>query len=150
MSFDKLVESKIQEAMEAGAFRNLRGHGKPLADLSDDRLAGDNWMGFHVLRNGGLLPAWLGLAREIERELEDLKRIDDRHALLATHARDSGLSKSLVAALAATRLEYEQFARRIRVKQDQFNFDAPIISLERPGIWVELELERLDARVPGR
>ncbi len=149
MSFESLAESRIKDAMDAGLFDNLRGAGKPLKSLEDDKLAGDNWMGFHVLRNGGLLPAWLDLAKEIELDLVALKRVDARHALLADRAHASGLTKSVQTAISVTRQEYASFARRIRAKQDQFNMDAPAIGLERPGIWVEHELERLDARVPG-
>lgn len=149
MSFESLAESRIQDAMDAGLFDNLRGAGRPLASLDDDKLAGDNWMGFHVLRNGGMLPAWLDLAKEIEQDLAALKRVDARHKLLAERAHASGLTRSVETALATTRKEYADFARRIRTKQDQFNIDAPAMGLERAGIWVEHELERLDARVEG-
>ncbi|MDP1911405.1 MAG: DUF1992 domain-containing protein [Hyphomicrobium sp.] len=149
MSFESLAESRIQDAMDAGLFDNLRGAGKPLSSLDDDKLAGDNWMGFHVLRNGGMLPAWLDLAKEIELDLIALKRVDARHQLLADRAQAGGLTKSVEAALITTRREYADFARRIRAKQDQFNMDAPSIGLERPGIWIEHELERLDARIAG-
>lgn len=147
MSFQSLAESRIQDAMDAGLFDNLRGAGQPLPSLDDDKLAGANWMGFHVLRNGGMLPAWLDLAREIELDLAALKRVDERHALLADRANSSGLTPSVATAIATTRREYADFARRIRAKQDQFNMDAPAIGLERPGIWVEYELERLDGRI---
>ncbi len=147
MSFERLVESKIKDAMEAGQFSNLAGHGKPLRSNDEEELAGDDWMGFHVLRNANLLPAWLELAKDIENDMAALQKIDDRHALVAENIRERGANSSRLLALSGIRYEYEKLARRIRVKQDQFNIDAPAIIVERPGIWVENRLERLDARI---
>lgn len=146
MSFERLVDQRIEEAMKAGAFDNLEGTGKPLP-LEQDALAGDRWMAFRVLKNGGLLPSWLQLAREIERELERLDRVDERHQRLINAVRREGLTPSLRMALRSVRDEYEKMARRIRVKQDQFNLDAPALAAERPGIWVERRLETLDNRL---
>lgn len=149
MSFERLVESRIKDAMDAGQFSNLAGEGKPLRKNDEDELAGDNWMGFHVLRNANMLPAWLELAKEIEVDLQALQKIDDRHAIVAENIRERGANPSRLLALSAIRHEYEVLARRIRAKQDQFNIDAPAIIVERPGIWVERRLEKLDARIEG-
>ncbi|MEO9255833.1 MAG: DUF1992 domain-containing protein, partial [Tepidiformaceae bacterium] len=86
MSFDQLIESQIQEAMEAGAFDNLPGAGKPLQFTDQERMAGDNWLGYKVLQNGGMLPEWLSLAREIELDREAIDRADAQHAELVALA----------------------------------------------------------------
>jgi hypothetical protein len=149
MSFERLAETRIKDAMEAGAFENLAGTGRPLPALDQDGLAGNNWMAFRVLRNGGLLPSWLDLAKEIERDLERLAAIDRRHELLSEAVSNRGWNPPLRSAVRVVRDEYEKLARQIRRKQDQFNIDAPALATERPGIWVERHLERLDARLPG-
>jgi hypothetical protein len=71
MSFDKIVEAIIKEAMERGEFDNLPGKGKPI-DLTEYfetpeeiRLANS------VLKNAGMTP------REVEllKEIAELKQI---------------------------------------------------------------------------
>jgi hypothetical protein len=71
MSFDRIVEALIKEAMERGEFDNLPGKGKPI-DLTeyfetpeDVRLANS------VLKNAGMT------SREVDllREIEELKQI---------------------------------------------------------------------------
>ena len=57
---DYLAEEKIRDAIEAGAFDNLPGAGKPLA-LDDDRLVPEDLrVAYRILKNAGLVP------REIE------------------------------------------------------------------------------------
>lgn len=146
MSFDRLIESRIKDAMDAGKFANLSGEGRPLKRRDNEELAGDDWMGFHVLQNANLLPAWLELAKDIENDLADLAKVDRRHMLITEAVREAGLTDSRSLALRAVRFEYETLARKIRAKQDQFNLDAPAIIVERPGIWVGRRLEKLDER----
>jgi hypothetical protein len=148
MSYGRLVEDRIRAAQEKGAFDNLQGHGQPLElDEKKDALAGDNWLGYRMLRNANMLPAWLELARDIERQRRELARLDARHEALTAHARHTGQLERYATAIAAARAQYETAARALRRDQDRYNLDAPAIGLERPGIWVEHELARLDARV---
>ncbi|HET7737194.1 MAG TPA: DUF1992 domain-containing protein [Tepidiformaceae bacterium] len=148
MSYGRLVEDRIRAAQEKGAFDNLQGHGQPLdLDEKKDALAGDNWLGYRMLRNANMLPAWLELARDIERQRKDLARLDARHEALAAHARHTAQLERYATAIASARAQYEAAARALRRDQDRYNLDAPAIGLERPGIWVEHELARLDARV---
>jgi hypothetical protein len=146
MPFDDVVETKIQDAMAAGVFDRLQGAGKPFRYRPSEEV-GENWMGYKVLQNGGFLPDWLALAREIELDLEDLQRIERRHDEWVELASTGGQWERHGAALRGLRMKYEQRARSIRSKQDRFNHDAPSISLERPGIWVEYHLERLIDRL---
>ena len=81
VSLEKSIEGAIQEAMAAGAFKNLPGEGKPLVfDRLAEELAGENWLGFKMLPNNGYTPEWLSLGREIELDLEALAIIDRNHA----------------------------------------------------------------------
>jgi hypothetical protein len=73
MSFEKLVEEKIREAMENGEFDNLPGKGKPI-DLSayfatpeDLRLA------HSILKNAGIIPEEIQLLSEIGSLKESIK-----------------------------------------------------------------------------
>lgn len=64
MSFERVAEEKIREAMDQGHFDNLPGFGKPFKQ-NDDDLSGDDWMGLHILRENGFLPEWLELRKQI-------------------------------------------------------------------------------------
>ncbi len=145
VSFEKLIESRIQEAMAAGAFDQLKGAGERLERTSAEELAGDMWMGYKVLQNGGMLPAWLLLAKEIEVDGEALTKIEARFREWVDLAAAGDAWKRHRAALRKLHGAFAEAARRLRVKQDQFNYDAPVLSLERPGIWVEYRLGRLEA-----
>lgn len=147
MSLEKLIESRIQDAIAAGAFSDLRGAGRPLRPTAEAALAGENWMGFKILQNGDMLPVWLMLAKEIERETEQLDALEGRHAEWVDLAASSGEWERHAGALQRLRDRFASQARALRRKQDQFNIDAPSLALERPQIWVELRLERLDERL---
>jgi hypothetical protein len=72
--WDQLIEEKVREAHDAGGFDNLRGEGKPLR-LDDGSYAGENWLGYHLMQEAGVLPDWLEMRKEIIAEREDVRRI---------------------------------------------------------------------------
>jgi DnaJ homolog subfamily C member 28 len=146
MGLEQLIESQIQDAMAAGAFDNLPGAGKPLPTNDLEKLAGENWLGYKVLQSGGLLPDWLGLAREIELDHEALAALDARHADLVLAAAATAERQRFASGLDYLVAKYEQRARELRKKQDRFNMNAPGVRSERAGIWVEFHLERLRDR----
>jgi hypothetical protein len=148
MGLEKLIESRIQDAIAAGHFEGLKGAGRPLAvDNQEQRLAGENWLGFKVLQNGDLLPEWLALAREIEVATEALRGLEQRFADWAWLASSSGRWEQHAPGLRYLRRTILERARALRAMQDRFNVGAPSISLERPGVWVEYLAEQLDARL---
>lgn len=146
MSLEKLINQQIEDAIAAGAFENLPGAGKPLPNTDADKLAGDNWLGYKVLQNGGMVPAWLGLAREIELAEQALERIDAVHAELVESVSRSHEWEHIAPALRHSLARYEEQARALRKRQDSYNLDAPGFRSERPGIWVEYHLQRLRQR----
>lgn len=63
--FDKIIENKIQEAIQNGDFDNLPGKGKPLGidDLSN---VPDHFrMAYKILKNAGVLPEEMQIKKEI-------------------------------------------------------------------------------------
>jgi hypothetical protein len=65
MSFDRIVEAVIQEAMARGEFENLAGQGKPV-DLTDYfNTPEDVRVAQAMLKNAGMVPAELELLQEI-------------------------------------------------------------------------------------
>ena len=147
MRVGELVENRIREAMEEGAFEGLAGEGAPLPPRDAERLAGDLWLAHHILGNAGALPEWLELARAIEREGERLAAIEGEHGALVAQARATGAWRRLAPRIAERRRAFAAAARALRTKQDRYNLEAPGLLSERPAIWVEERLRRLDARV---
>ncbi len=147
MRFEQLVENRILEAIEGGVFEALPGEGAPLPLRDADRLAGDLWLAHHILGNAGTLPEWLELARTIERDNERLSAIEGQHGALVERARETGEWRRLAPLIAERRRQFATAARSLRARQERYNVEAPSVRNERPAIWVEERLRRLDARV---
>jgi hypothetical protein len=71
MSFDRLVEAKIQEAMERGEFDNLPGKGKPIDLTEYFETPEEVRLAYSVLKNAGMT------AREVDllQEIAELKQV---------------------------------------------------------------------------
>jgi len=147
MSIERSIEGAIQEAMAAGAFNNLPGAGKPLGFSREQQAyAGDQWLGFKMLENGGYTPEWLSMGREIELDLERLAVLERNHSEYCEAAHSPEDWARIAPAVDRLRASYEDLAREIRKKQDRFNHHAPGIRTQRPGLWVEYHVERLVQR----
>jgi hypothetical protein len=71
LGYEKLVERKIQEAMERGEFDNLPGQGKPLLLEEDSHIPEELRVAYKILKNADCLPPELEAKKEI-RQMEDL------------------------------------------------------------------------------
>ncbi len=69
--FSKIVEKKIGEAQEQGAFDNLPGSGEPLEIEDDSHVPDDLRLVHKILKNADCLPPELQLRKEI-RQMEDM------------------------------------------------------------------------------
>ena len=69
--FDSIVEQKIKEAMNAGKFQNIPGHGKPLKLSVDSHIPEELRTSYKILKNAGVVPKEIELNAEIRR-VEDL------------------------------------------------------------------------------
>ena len=67
----KLVEKRIKEAEEEGAFDNLPGKYKPIRLEDYSNIPDDLRIAYKILKNAGLLPPELQLKKEILK-MEDL------------------------------------------------------------------------------
>jgi DnaJ-like protein len=149
VSFEKVVESQIQEAIAEGRLSGLPGEGSPLPVDPLDALAGTDWLGFHVLRDGEMLPDWLDLARDVERDEESLADARDRFLALVRRSTESETWASSVDELRLLMEDFVERARQLRVKQDRFNVMAPGPATQRPGIWVEQKRRHLAGAMRG-
>ncbi|MDQ8020832.1 MAG: DUF1992 domain-containing protein [Moraxellaceae bacterium] len=63
--FDLLAEQRITQALEAGAFDNLPGVGRPLPDEDDMSLVpAEQRMAWRILKNAGYIPPEISLHKE--------------------------------------------------------------------------------------
>jgi hypothetical protein len=84
MSFEKLVEAKIKEAMENGEFDNLSGKGKPVDLTAYFATPEDLRLGYSILKNANVIPQEVELLKEIESLKEKFERCtgkDEREKL---------------------------------------------------------------------
>lgn len=69
--FDRIAETRIQEALERGELRGLAGEGQPLVLDDDSAVPEELRAAYRLLKNAGFLPPELQLRREL-REAEQL------------------------------------------------------------------------------
>lgn len=65
MSFDRMVEAIIKEAMERGEFEDLPGKGKPIDLTAYFDTSEDVRMAHSILKNAGMAPREVDLLKEI-------------------------------------------------------------------------------------
>lgn len=77
LSWRSWIDQQIEEARAKGAFENLPGHGKPLADL--DEVYDPAWWAKKLVKREqlSLLPAALAIGRKVERALEEIQGLRD-------------------------------------------------------------------------
>ncbi|MDD5543032.1 MAG: DUF1992 domain-containing protein [Acidobacteriia bacterium] len=78
MSFEKIAEQKIREAMENGEFDNLPGRGQPLDLESYFALPEDLRMAYSILKNANVLPPEVELLKEINSLREKSAKCPDK------------------------------------------------------------------------
>ena len=88
MSFNRIAENRIREAMEQGEFDNLPGAGEPLSLDEYFNTPEDLRMAYSVLKNANCRPLEVELLKEIERmeqavatAADDTARAAHQHAL---------------------------------------------------------------------
>ncbi|HEX9878824.1 MAG TPA: DnaJ family domain-containing protein [Candidatus Binatia bacterium] len=72
----RIVEERIREAEEAGAFKGLAGQGKPLALKEDGWVPEELRVAYRILKNAHLLTPEVELRKEIHSLWDLLKTVD--------------------------------------------------------------------------
>ena len=105
--FTDYIEEQIRDAQERGAFDNLPGMGQPL-NLETNPYAGENALGYSLLKNNGYAPAEIELAREIRLEQE---RLDAQREKLSQRGHE--LRRRRVAPFASEKRAYNTTITRV-------------------------------------
>jgi DnaJ homologue, subfamily C, member 28, conserved domain len=75
--FARVVEERIREAQQEGAFDNLPGKGKPIVLEDMSMVPEDLRVAYHLLRNAHVLPPEAELQKEIHTLQDLIKYIED-------------------------------------------------------------------------
>ena len=73
----RIVEQRIQEALERGDFDDLPGKGKPLPIVDDSMVPDELRLAYKILKNAGCVTPELEMHREIRRMEDLLKDLPD-------------------------------------------------------------------------
>jgi hypothetical protein len=98
MSFNRIAENRIREAMEQGAFDNLPGAGRPVSLEEYFSTPEDMRMAYSILKNANCRPIEVELLNEIARLEQALAAASDA-AVRAAHQRDLALRRTELAIL---------------------------------------------------
>lgn len=80
--FARIAENKILEAMEAGAFNNLPGKGRPLKLEDDSHVPPELRLAYRIMKMADCLPPELELKKEIMQLQDLLSALPDEKAKL--------------------------------------------------------------------
>ncbi|MCE1251998.1 MAG: DUF1992 domain-containing protein [Anaerolineae bacterium] len=114
-AFDKIVEDKIQAAMRAGEFDNLKGQGKPLALDENPFEPLESRLANHMLRQNDCLYPWMQTALDIEAELTQTR----------SRFLQSRLSGHTPAEIQALQAEFFEAVKIINKKILDYNLQVP-------------------------
>lgn len=141
----RLVEEKIRQAFDEGAFDNLPGKGEPL-QLDDENPFEDPTlrMGYRLLRNNGFTLPWIQEQKEITQEAERLRAELARAWARAERERIGGRDSWQAEvrwrkAATAFRQQVAELNERIR----RYNFHVPSDRFHRMPLDAAREIERI-------
>jgi hypothetical protein len=77
MSFSRIAEARIREAIEQGVFENLPGAGKPLNLEEYFNTPEDLLMAFSILKNANCSPVEVELIKEVSRLEHAIAEVSD-------------------------------------------------------------------------
>jgi DnaJ family protein C protein 28 len=125
------VEERIQKAIEAGEFENLRGKGQRI-EWDENPFAPPEWqLAFHLLRSNGFTLPWIETRRELLAEMAELRCQTAR--LRETPPTDLRRGEE------SAQLEKKigELNQRIR----RYNISAPLAHFQLPVLDCKAELE---------
>jgi hypothetical protein len=161
IKLERIAERRIQEAIEAGVFDDLKNAGRPLQVDDNPHVPPEMRAAFKVLQNSGYAPDWIVLSQQIEADIAAMRtRADVHFAYLRSELAELGSDPRAVRRLGAEvkrlkavhRRAAEQHAQAIAEvnrKISTFNQSTPIASLLKVPLSPEDEMARYHDRVPA-
>jgi DnaJ family protein C protein 28 len=137
--WDELINSRIEEAMKAGAFDNLPGKGKPLRLNENPNEPPDMQMAHKILKNNDLTPPWIADRKAILAEIETIRSEMRRQWDQVQRGADGAAEWQR--AIIAWETRIGDLNRRIR----DLNLGLPIPNMEILRLRLDDELARMGA-----
>lgn len=162
-----MVEERIQAAMEAGAFENLPGKGRPLRLDENPYVPAELRLAYKVLADANFAPDWIELDKKLRVARDEIDALQKRHVAWlkrqaigssATTLRSSPSdpqapaqelppprpSNAVLARHRRTRDELVKRVDEVNRQIDELNLIVPQLSLQRPRLSVEEVLSDFD------
>lgn len=158
-----LVEERIQAAMQAGAFDNLPGKGRPLQLNENPFVPQELRLAYKVLADANYAPDWIELDKKVRTLREQSEALQQDHiawlrrraerdtptpASKESQAANLGFdrpNKTVLARHRRVRLELVKRLHEINRHIDELNLIVPQLSLQRPRVKVANVLDDFDA-----
>ncbi|XP_013193423.1 dnaJ homolog subfamily C member 28 isoform X2 [Amyelois transitella] len=137
--FDRLVEDLIQESMSKGEFENLSGKGKPLQSQNNNPYVDFTTHKLNeVLINNGFTPEWITMAKEIDLDVELLrKEVESDRRKLGPCPLTSAEAEKWERLSELNR----ELAKSINTKINTYNLIVPLINRQKFHIDIESILD---------
>jgi len=138
---DRAIERIIQNAMDRGAFENLRGKGKPL-NMRENPLVAKEWrMAYSMLEQEGFALPWMEDRKEIEKQLKEALKVLKRTWDWRTAKLAQGDTSPLVESeWRKAQARFSEVVVELNKRIDAYNAQIPADVFYRPRILLEREL----------
>jgi DnaJ family protein C protein 28 len=129
------IDEIIRQAMDEGAFENLRGKGKPL-NLDENPYLDKEWqLAYHLLKQNGFAPDFVEKRQSIEMQLAEARQSLMRTWAWRTSALNDGQDKDWVEAeWGKATVRFEQRIAEINASIKAHNISIPVPSLHKKPI----------------
>ncbi len=150
MEWDDLISHRIEEAMNNGAFDNLRNKGKPLPQTRNPFVPADRQMANDLLKNNGLAPQWINdrtaLLHTIDTFRAKLRTTADAYRTAWTNAETPVVRNGLRDQWAKQLDSWQEEIRLLNQRINVINLQQPIARLEIFKLLLDEELKRVEMR----
>jgi DnaJ family protein C protein 28 len=135
------IDEIIRQAIEEGAFENLRGKGKPL-NLDENPYLDKEWqLAYHLLKQNGFAPDFVEKRQAIEVQLGEAREALARSWAWRTNALNDGQDQDWVEGeWGKATAKFEERIAEINGSIKAYNISIPMPTLYKKPIALEEEL----------
>lgn len=141
-----LISQRIEDAMRAGQFDNLRNKGKPLDPAPEPHVPPDMQMANSLLKNNELTPAWIAdrnaMLAEIERFRAKLRQVVTDFQAQREQARSTAAQAALEQRWQTQVATWQEEIRLLNRRIELQNFKQPVTFLEIVKLRLADEIKR--------
>ncbi len=158
--YEDKVEHLIREAQKEGKFSNLANEGKPLKIQEDNPFVAPEWrMAYKIAEDGGYVPPWIELDKEVEQALATARHQREEHRRWVMRRLENiklGPTQNFVRDVRDLYQYHQRFLTThrqtlliINQKIDTFNAHCPVSNLTKSKLFVDDLLKAFDRSCPA-